>query len=312
MTEPREIAVAKTPSTGELTFSLTAAIAGPGPLSRGPRPPVARVEVPLMSPLATLRRSMLASIALALTALVALPVCAGAQVDPTWDHYKAYHVQPPVPFGVGILLNDQFGSYSHQVLELSMFANPTEKQTDDGTVSPINDPRLHYAWWLISPYPFDRLVAATNQFGDQTFRLAAPRFLWNPALKNEPDSGPPPLANHYKCYDCVGAPINRIVTLTDQFGIWQTLVTEPRLFCNPAEKAVVGGPSYPIVDPRQHYVCYEFDLDPRTFTAVITDQFLRDQPVALGPSNLLCVPTDKVDPTPTSRGTWGRVKTMYR
>lgn len=263
-----------------------------------------------MHHLATLRRSVLASTVLALTALVLSPSGAVAQVDPTWDHYKAYHTQP-VPFGTPVVLGDQFGVYTHDVNELVMFANPVEKQLDDGTVSPINDPRLHYAWWRISPHPFDRLVAATNQFGDQTFRIGEPRFLWNPATKNEPGIDPP-LANHYKCYDCIGAPIERVVTLTDQFGVWQTMVHIPLLFCNPAEKAVPGAPQYPIVDPRQHYVCYEFDADPQTYTAFFTDQFLREQQVALGPSDLLCVPTDKVDPTPTSQGTWGRVKTMYR
>lgn len=262
-----------------------------------------------MNPLATHRRSVSASIALALTALVVLVSSAAAQVDPTWDHYKAYHTQP-IPLGLPIQLNDQFIGSQHQVLELRMFANPAMKQTEDGTVSPIHDPHLHYAWWTISPHPFDRLVAATNQFGDQTFRLGEPRFLWNPALKNEP--GEPPLANHYKCYDCIGAPVNRFVTLTDQFGIWQTPVHDPRLFCTPAVKGTPDGVNHPIVDPRRHYVCYQIDPDPRAFTAFFTDQFLRDQSVVLGPSDLLCVPTDKVDPTPTSQGTWGRVKVMYR
>jgi len=260
----------------------------------------------------TLRRPSLVAAALTLTACVVLVPCAGAEppVD-AWDHYKVYDVLDGPPYSLPVYLQDQFVVSQHSVLGLRKFANPVQKTLEDGSTSPIFDPRLHYAWWEITPHPFDALVAATNQFGDQTFRLSDPRFLLNPALKNE--LGTPPIANHYKCYACDGTPINRVVTMDDQFGQWQAMVTFPRWFCNPVQKTDASGLVYPIIDARQHYVCYEFqDPDPRTFTAFMVDQFVYEVALIMTPSRLLCVPTDKLDPTPTDQGTWGRLKTMYR
>lgn len=264
-----------------------------------------------MKSFATSGRALFAPAALALVAMLALAPGAGAQIDPTWDHYKVYDVQPPLPRPAPIVLRDQFGEYGHDVLELIKFANPTEKMLDDGTISPIQNPQLHYAWWLITPQPFDALVAVTNQLGDQTLRVRDSQILWNPALKNEP--GEPPLANHYKCYDCDGTSIDRVVTLTDQFGQWQATVTFPRFFCNPVEKTDPTGLIHPIEDMHQHYVVYDLEpYDTRTFTAIVTDQFVFEEPLALGPSYLLCVPTLKLVVTPALQGTWGRLKTLYR
>ena len=183
-----------------------------------------------------------------------------------------------------------------------------------GQAYPINDPILHYAWWRISPQPFNTLVTATNQFGDFTINVYDAQFLLNPALKNIP--GQPPLRNHYKCYDCQGLPVNIPVMMNDQFGPWQATVTFPRFFCNPVEKRV-GDPTrprvYPILDPNQHYIRYEYQPeDPTPHTAVITDQFVRDLPVGLVPSRLLCVPTLKTGVTSTGSSTWGRIKILYR
>jgi hypothetical protein len=73
--------------------------------------------------------------------------------------------------------------------------------------------------------------------------------MWNPALKNE-TTQQFPIQNHYKCYECQGAPVNVPVILIDQFGTWQATVTAPRYFCSPAEKRV-GTLSYPIVDANR-------------------------------------------------------------
>ena len=173
------------------------------------------------------------------------------------------------------------------------------------------NPQLHYTWWRISPQPYEALVVATNQFGDQTLRLFDAQYLWNPALKNE--AGDPPPANHYKCYACEGNPIQVPVLLTDQFDEWRAVVTWPRWFCNPAEKTDPTGQVYPIEDPQLHYICYEFEeIDPALFTAMVTDQFIREELLNLSPSDLLCVPTEKLEVTPTQQGTWGRMKIMYR
>jgi hypothetical protein len=267
---------------------------------------------------AIVTRSSRVSLSLCLlTALVLLAAPrAEAQVSPLWDHYKVYFMNPPFPYpvpGPGITLTDQFGQWTHQVLALEQFANPVEK--NHGAVTyPINDPILHYSWWRISPQPMSLLVTAVNQFGDHTLSVYDAQFLWNPALKNT--TGQPPLRNHYKCYDCQGPPVNVPVGMMDQFGPWTATVMFPRFFCNPVQK-LVGDPGagqvYPILDPNQHYVCYEFQPeDPNPHTAVMTDQFVPNLPMELHPSRLICVPTYKSGVTSSAKDTWGRLKVLYR
>ncbi len=254
----------------------------------------------------------------ALVLIAALPSAATAQVNPLWDHYKVYFVNPPIPYpvpGPPVTLADQFTTWTHQVEVLDRFMNPTEKQhLPGGQTFPINDPLLHYTWWRISPQPYSATVTAINQFGDHTLNVFDARYLLNPALKNQP--GQPPPRNHYKCYDCQGPPVNVQVMMNDQFGPWQATVAFPRYFCNPTQKTVGDpgtGQTYPILDPNQHYVCYEFQPpDGTPHTATITDQFVANRPVQLQPSDLLCVPTYKSGVTPTAPGTWGRIKVLYR
>lgn len=255
---------------------------------------------------------------LMLLALIPLALIAGranAQVSPLWDHYKVYFTPPfPVPpLGLPVFLRDQFGSFNHTVEQLERFMNPTVKEV--GPPNPgifgITNPDLHYSWWRISPQPFNGVVTAINQFGDQTLNVHDAVYLLNPARKNQP--GGPPLGNHYKCYLCDGPMINRQVLLTDQFGPWPTTVLFPRYFCNPVEKQVPGRQPNPILDPNQHYVCYEFQPeDPTPHTATMTDQFIANHPLELHPSRYLCVPTYKSGVTATERDTWGKLKQLYR
>jgi len=247
-----------------------------------------------------------------LAAFMLTPMRAHAQVNPLWDHYKVYQAIspiPPPPFPV--ILGDQFTDhFNHNIISLDWFMNPVEKRIPGGAVFPINDPILHYSWWRITPQPFTGLVTATNQFGDQTFNVGDAVYLLNPALKNQ--QGPPLARNHYKCYLCTGQPVNRAVIMIDQFDTWNANVTVPRYFCNPASKQDPTG-NYPIVDPNQHYVCYEYTPpDPQQFNATFTDQFVVNAPLGLGPSPYLCVPTYKTGVTPTTKNTWGKVKMLYR
>ena len=252
-----------------------------------------------------------------LVAVVSLALTAGkagAQVDPTWDHYKVYFTNPfPLPTPIPVFLKDQFGEYNHEALQLELFMNPTTKEIpppEPGFFG-VTNPDLHYAWWKITPQPFGALVAANNQFGDHTLKVYEALYLLNPARKNQP-GGPPP-ENHYKCYRCEGPSVDRPVRLTDQFGPWDAMVTFPRYFCNPVEKRVPGQQPHLIVDPNQHYVCYEFiQEDTQIRTATMTDQFVVNHPMELSPSRFLCVPTYKSGVTPTDKNTWGRIKILYR
>jgi hypothetical protein len=267
---------------------------------------------------------------LLLTALLVLGAGhANAQVNPLWDHYKLY-VAPPIapalPPPVQVRLFDEFGLYDHQVLHLAFWMNPVEKTVFDpvlpATTYPINTPFLHYTWWQISPQFNEKLVAATNQFGDQTLYVKDALFLLNPALKNQ--QGTLPQFNHYKCYACEGQPINKQVALRDQFDVsggpgWTAVVTYPRWFCNPTSKSVydplVGAypRPEPVLDPNQHYICYEYQpQDPAIHPLVFSDEFNFNSTIDVGPSQWLCVPTYKNGFTPTTRGTWGKLKTLYR
>lgn len=246
---------------------------------------------------------------------VALPLLAGAraeaQFDPLWDHYKVY-MTPPIPtppLGTPVELIDQFGVYNHTVFQLDRFMNPTAKQDLNGNF-PINDPVLHYSWWLISPQPFSGSVIVSNQFGDQPLIVQDAIYLLNPALKNQ--TGSPPPMNHYKCYFCDGQPVNKTVVMTDQFGQWNANVTFPRYLCNPVVKNVPGA-TYPIIDSDQHYVCYEFEPeDPTPHLATFTDQFVQNALLDLHPARWICVPSLKQHPTDVGQDTWGRLKQIYR
>lgn len=241
-----------------------------------------------------------------------LGVRADAQVNPTWDHYKVYQVVPNPNVNLPVTLVDQFGTFNHVATTLDWFATPVQKQVVGApNIYPINDPITHYAWWKITDQPFNALVLATNQFGTQSLVVQDAAYLLNPALKNQ--TGPPPVKNHYKCYLCSGQAVNVPVVLTDQFDTWQTTVAVPKYFCTPAEKIMSPTQVYPIVDPNQHYVCYQIQPpDFGTFPAFMTDQFIPALNINLYPGVFLCVPSTKDGVTPTTKNSWGSLKLLYR
>jgi hypothetical protein len=243
-------------------------------------------------------------------AFVGFAGAAHAQVDPTWDHYKVYQVQPKPSFVLPIVLSDQFGVTNHNTQYLDLFANPVEK-VHGPLISPIHDPRLHYMWWKIDPEtPVNRTIIASNQFGEQTLVLDRAVYLLNPALKNEASDIPLPIANHYKCYSCSGQPVNTDVFLTDQFYARPATVLTPRFFCTPTKK-VVQGTSYPIIQSDRHYVVYDITPGTPIWQATMRDQFIQAS-LSLSFDHLLAVPTDKIDTTPADPSTWGRIKAQYR
>lgn len=250
------------------------------------------------------------------TLLVVGASAAHAQVSPLWDHYRTYAATltalsaPPGTIG----LIDQFGDWQYTVpLELVRFSNPDEKYHAPN-LYPINDPRLHYTWWYLGSEPFTRpSVLVTNQFGPQIVDVFGDEiYLLNPAIKNDPIPEIP-VANHYKCYRCQGDPPGISVVLSDQFKQRTATVLEPVVLCNPAVKTVEpGGFVYPIVDHNQHYVGYLIEPQEFAVTAMVSDQFIRDQQLLIFNDFLLLVPSEKHDATPTESGTWGRVKKLYR
>jgi hypothetical protein len=246
---------------------------------------------------------------------------ARAQIDPTWDHYKAYIEADNVnlPQQVQVTLTDQFLTTTWFVRQLGYFANPVRKE-HGSSVFPINRPDLHYTWWHSGRAPtFTKDVIAINQFGEHTIHIVTENgfgdseFLLNPALKNAPTGTPLPIANHYKCYPCTGDAMNVPVVLADQFLTRTATVLAPRYFCTPVEKQLADGTVYPMVNPGQHYTVYNMDFNNTVFTARVSDQFITDQQLnTILIDHLLMVPTVKELPVESRSSTWGRVKASFR
>lgn len=236
---------------------------------------------------------------------------AQAQINPLWDHYKAYLAQPHIQHIEQMTLIDQFHAETDVLQYLDFFANPVEKR-HGAQIYPINHPELHYTWWAISQHPFAKDVIATNQFGEQLIHIGQSAYLLAPALKNTASGVPLPYANHYKCYECSGDPVNVTVTLTDQFLTRSAVVVVPRFFCAPAEKRLLNGLVYPMVDPSQHYVVYDMDYTTQIYGATIQDQFIPNTNVELNIDRLLMVPSLKSFPTEAGSHTWGKLRSLYR
>jgi len=258
------------------------------------------------------RLRKLLTIALVLAAFALVGGRAAAQVAPNWDHYLVYEAQPKSTLTVPLVLVDQFQQTLTNTEFLDRFANPVQKD-HEGVIFPINFPELHYSWWKLTEQPYDISVIASNQFGDHPLRLGALTYLLNPAFKTPGPLPAFPLANHYTVYQCTGDALTAALVLTDQFYTRTSLTLVPRYFCTPVEKRTPDGLVYPIIDPAQHYVVYEIELDAVFFTAMITDQFVADLPIDMFDDRFLMVPTIKhLPPTEAKSSTWGRLKQLFR
>ncbi len=235
------------------------------------------------------------------------PAAAQGPVPPPLDHYKAYLMSCTLTNGV-VTLRDQFGTSETSFQGPFLLGTPASKNFEG-----IYDDRTHLTWYEIhTPEPL-RSVTYTNQFGEDVCTLRDGVVMLVPALKNEPPgdtlSG---TVNHFKCYQAEGNPPGVVVTLDTQFGREVCTVDRPELFCNPAEKILTDGTSYPIVNPDRHLVCYRIlPPEPLNVTGVFEDQFLRSD-FFLRENFYLCVPTDKGGVVQNQSSTWGRLKGLFR
>ncbi len=102
--------------------------------------------------------------------------------------------------------------------------------------------------------------------------------------------------DHFKCYEAMGMPIDKMVDLKDQFGSEpMTRVRVPKFFCNPVEKTRRDtGEVTGILHPKDHLTCYstESNVDKRGIN--IKTQFGTQRVKIRKPvPRLLCVPSDK-------------------
>jgi hypothetical protein len=235
---------------------------------------------------------------------------------PVENHYKVYN-STAIAISRPLTLLDQFSKLSVFDLSFDRFSTPAEKILPDGTDYPIINDVVHMDWWrILKPQPSKNVVIVTDQFGQGQWLLGSAQYLLTPSLKNvppDPRGGPPPpVWNHYLCYDALKGPLLRQpVTLIDQFGGAKVVVLSARYFCTPVEKND-GGTIYPIIDKTAHLACYLID-DPLPDIHSITtiDQF-GFWKTTIAKDDCLCVPALMDTPVPAKESTWGRVKALYR
>jgi hypothetical protein len=222
------------------------------------------------------------------------------------DHFACYEAVgggPNTPITVsltdecGITLTDIDASNSLEI------CNPASK-TVDGVITDIEEPEAHLTFYEITQkLPANRRrVVVNNQFGVQTLRVAAPRLIAVPTVKN--DEGD--LArvedelSHFTCYEASGKRILVSAGIQDQFhpdGAENILVHAPHFFCSPTEKTR-GTDTSPIARDEDHLVCYKVTpslTPPGVLPVTVENQFETDT-LTVGPLHFLCVPSEAACP----------------
>lgn len=223
------------------------------------------------------------------------------------DHFACYEAiesNPNAP--ITISLADACGDTLTNVSAMSLLeiCNPVAKTV--GTVTTqINEPDAHLAFYELNQrLPANRRrVSVNNQFGPQILRVAAPRLVAVPTVKNNAGT----LASvendlsHFTCYEASGKRILVNAGLEDQFhpaGPETILVHAPQFFCSPAVKTRTGENPSDIAQNEDHLVCYKVtpSLTPDGFSSVeIDNQFDTNEIVTIGPLHFLCVPSEVLD-----------------
>jgi len=94
--------------------------------------------------------------------------------------------------------------------------------------------------------------------------------------------------DHFQCYEAVGKPVKKIVSLKDQFlSAEEAKVGKPAFFCNPVDKNGEG-----ILNPEQHLTCYDINIRSPDPKIIVENQFGKATLRVKG-SKLLCVPSKK-------------------
>ncbi|MCH9647891.1 MAG: hypothetical protein K0U98_06605 [Deltaproteobacteria bacterium] len=216
------------------------------------------------------------------------------------DHFKLYDFFP-IEVGYRAYLRGQFDEAEVEVRlrELDHLLNPVSKARKGEEPPELVNPMDHYLMYRapsFEGYVYKR-VTILNQFGRQEYELGRAVRMIVPAEKIEKGSEPPVERDHYKVYDILSSKmIEAPVTLTDQFVKNSTVVLDPRFFCVPAEKVIVGDGGkkrFPIYDEEAHLTIYGIDPDELSETREVEDQFGREEVEAvLGV--MLAVPTLKL------------------
>ena len=173
------------------------------------------------------------------------------------DYFKIYDVANQMLHD-SVTLQGQFDAEPEtaRVLGIDFFANVASKNGEA-----VFDRRAHLTWYRVfdpSPEPMRR-VLVENQFGEQPLVIGPVKDMLVPARTyTDPKVGVSPLLDHFKVYRVLdGAPVDRPVTLKDEFRIEKGKVGVPIAFAVPAVKTHAGTSS-PIKNDQAHLVIYRF------------------------------------------------------
>jgi len=188
------------------------------------------------------------------------------------DYFKIYDVADQM-LSDSVMLQGQFDAEPERahVLGIDAFGNVASKNGEA-----LFDRRAHLTWYAISdvaPEPMRR-VLVENQFGEQTLVIGPLKRMLVPARTyTDPKVGSSPLLDHFKVYRVLdGAPIDKPVTLKDEFRNEKGMVTAPMFFAVPAVKTHAGA-SAPINNTEAHLVIYRFTPRPIKKIFRTRDQF---------------------------------------
>lgn len=189
------------------------------------------------------------------------------------DHFQFYDVANQQA-GYVVGLQGQFDKQPEkvQLTYLNLFANPVSKNSE-----PISDKNAHLTWYdLYDPAPDPtRIVTFENQFGAQKVVIGRTYALLAPTQKAEPGSSFPEQLDHFKVYQVLdGEPVNKQITLEDQFGARETRVYQPVFFAVPARKWWEGQ-TFGIHNDRAHLAIYRIYPGSVDKTILTRDQFGR-------------------------------------
>lgn len=227
----------------------------------------------------------------------------GPNLNGGTDHFTCYEAIPQNPHSPAtISVTDDCnrtltGVQAFTPLEI---CNPAAK-TVGGVVTPITENQAHLTFYeLTQKLPANRRrVTVNNQFGPQTLRVAAPRLIAVPTVKNNGDT----LTNverdlsHFTCYEASGKTVLVNAAIQDQFQTApdNILVHAPQYFCSPAEKTN-GTVVTPTARNEDHLVCYKVtpSLTPPGVSSVTIDNQFESNTLAIGPLHFLCVPSEVI------------------
>lgn len=219
------------------------------------------------------------------------------------DHFACYEAIPQNPHPPAtISLTDQCGFTLTGVQAFTPLeiCNPAAKTVGEVT-TPITEEEAHLTFYeLTQKLPANpRKVVINNQFGPQTLRVAAPKLIAVPTVKN----GVGDLGNverelsHFTCYEASGKRVLVSADIQDQFQATpdNILVHVPQYLCSPAAKTFEGNTTS-IPRDEDHLVCYKVtpSLTPPGISTVTIENQFESNTLTIGPLHFLCAPSEVI------------------